>query len=90
MTLRHGGPRAAHHTTAGGPWQPTAHCAAHPSDIGMKKGKQIRITDDEVQSAIRRFVQDGGIIRKLPAQKAVGARQIGKRWNTSEISGDLN
>ncbi|NIP73151.1 MAG: hypothetical protein GWO16_09055 [Gammaproteobacteria bacterium] len=56
----------------------------------MKKGKQIRITDDEVQSAIRRFVQDGGIIRKLPAQKAVGARQIGKRWNTSEISGDLN
>lgn len=53
-----------------------------------KSKKEANITEEEVQAAIKKFLQSGGIINKLPDQKTVSARLVGKRWGSTEMGGD--
>lgn len=52
----------------------------------MKQSKPV--SQAEVSQAIRRFVNKGGMIRKLPADKTGSGRVVGMKHNTSEIGGD--
>ena len=51
------------------------------------KGKKI--SEEELNSAIRKFLQEGGIIQKLPDQKNVNSQAVGMRWNNSELGGEI-
>ena len=52
----------------------------------MKASKQIN--QQEIQSAIHKFIESGGIIEKLPEQKTVKYKLVGSRWCTTEIGGE--
>ena len=56
------------------------------TEEGMKK---IKISVEELQSAIQKFLKEGGIIQKLPEQKSRSLRMVGGKWNNSEIGGEL-
>lgn len=47
------------------------------------------ITQEELERAIRKFLENGGRIDRLPDQKNIASRMIGGKWNTSELAGDL-
>jgi hypothetical protein len=51
--------------------------------------KEKKITDEELQAAIQKFVKAGGIIRKLPDQRTSSSQMVGMKWNNAEIGGDL-
>ena len=50
------------------------------SPVG-KKG----ITKDDLDNAIQKFLKNGGIIQKLPAQKNSGISRIGEKYNNSQV-----
>ena len=52
----------------------------------MKKEKAV--THDELKRAIGKFVKNGGLIEKLPAQKGVMYKTIGGKWSTTEMGGE--
>lgn len=56
----------------------------------MKQRKEEKVSSTDVQSAIRKFIEAGGIITKLPEEKAAGGRMVGRKWNTSELAGESN
>lgn len=56
----------------------------------MKQSKDEKVSSMDVQAAIRKFMESGGIITKLPEQKAAGTRMVGRKWNTSEMAGESN
>ena len=56
----------------------------------MKVRKDATVTPQDLDAAIRKFIAEGGLITKLPDEKAAGTRMIGRRWNTSELAGESN
>ena len=56
----------------------------------MKQRKDGNVSSTDVQAAIRKFMEAGGIITKLPEEKAAGGRMVGRKWNTSEMAGESN
>lgn len=56
----------------------------------VMKDDKVNVSEAELQSAIRRFVEAGGMIRKLPDQKSNGSRMVGRRHNASEMAGELS
>jgi len=50
--------------------------------------KASPITEDVLENAIRKFLNSGGIIRKLPAQKSGKSRLVGKKWGNTEMGSD--
>ncbi len=50
------------------------------------KGQDI--TEAELKAAIRKFLQSGGIIQKLPDQRPASDRMVGRKWNNSEMAGE--
>ena len=55
----------------------------------MKESKQ-QVTEAELQSAIRKFLDKGGMIHKLPDQKSGTARMVGRKWDSTEVGGELS
>ena len=53
------------------------------------KDTKIKVSEAELQAAIRKFLNAGGMIRKLPEQKALGSRMVGRKWLSSELEGEL-
>ncbi|MEE8396678.1 MAG: hypothetical protein V3S29_11530 [bacterium] len=53
------------------------------------KEKKSSISHEELQRAVSKFINEGGIITKLPDQKALGQHRVGGKWATTEMSGDL-
>lgn len=51
--------------------------------------KNKTIKDEELRAAIKKFLLKGGVIDKLPEQKTILARMVGKKWNSSEMGGEL-
>ena len=45
----------------------------------MKK-KQISITDQEIQQALKKFHDQGGLIKKLPDEVVPSHNMVGGRW----------
>ena len=56
----------------------------------MKQRKEGKVSSTDVQAAIRKFMEEGGIITKLPEEKAAEGRMVGRKWNTSEMAGESN
>lgn len=51
----------------------------------MSKPSAIKpITQEELQTAIRKFKQEGGIIQKLPAQKSIGQQAVSMKEGHAE------
>jgi len=53
----------------------------------MKRTKEL--TREELQKAIGKFINNGGIIQKLPDQKNVRQNRVGGKWGTSEMGGNV-
>ena len=51
--------------------------------------KMKGISQDELQRAVNKFIKEGGIIKKLPDQKAVVQNRVGGKWATTEWSSDI-
>lgn len=54
-----------------------------------RKDQQQNISQADVEQALRRFRERGGIIRKLPEQKHVAVRRVISRSGLSVLSSDL-
>ena len=54
----------------------------------MKTKKNI-ITADELNKAIQKFLDQGGIIEKLPEQKSFESRAVGVKYNAMEIGTEV-
>ena len=54
--------------------------------VKMKDRRDKKITEAELQAAMRKFVARGGIIRKLPDQKIVATHMVGVHWDNSDLS----
>ena len=54
---------------------------------GKMKNKTIK--DEELRAAIKKFLMKGGVIDKLPDQKSNQGKMVGKKWDSSELGGDL-
>jgi hypothetical protein len=54
------------------------------------KDDKAKVSEAELQAAIRKFVAAGGMIRKLPDQKTTASQMVGVRWNNYEIGGEPN
>ena len=50
--------------------------------------KQKNISEEELNRAVRKFIDSGGIIKKLPDQKSAQLNRVGGRWCSTEVSGD--
>lgn len=57
--------------------------------IKSMKEKKKKITSDELNQAIHKFLQNGGDIQKLPDQKNVNQNAVGSNWNNSQVSSDI-
>ena len=53
------------------------------------KREKTKISSEELNRAVRKFVRDGGIIEKLPDQKSVGSKQVGGKWANTELGGEI-
>lgn len=53
-----------------------------------QRGKERHISAADLQAAVHKFVDAGGIIKKLPEEKTAPSQMVGKRWNTSEIGSE--
>lgn len=53
------------------------------------KEQQQNISQADVEQALRRFRERGGIIRKLPEQKHVSVRRVISRSGFSALNSDL-
>ena len=49
------------------------------------KEKKNSITEEDVQNALKKFIQDGGLIKQLPDQITPRNTLVGARWGTYEI-----
>lgn len=49
---------------------------------------QKNVSSEELNAAIQKFLKSGGIISKLPEQKAYGARHVGMKYNNTEMGGE--
>ena len=47
------------------------------------------ISEEELNRAVNKFIKEGGIIKKLPDQKAVAQNRVGGKWATTEWSTDI-
>ena len=56
----------------------------------MKKNSKFKVSEDELNAAIQKFLKSGGIISKLPEQKAYAQKHVGMKHNTTEIGGDAS
>ena len=54
----------------------------------MKENRKV--SEAELQAAIRKFVDAGGMIKKLPDQKTSASQMVGMRWNNYEMGGEPN
>ena len=55
---------------------------------GIEKAMNKRkISAEELQQAIRKFLEKGGNIQKLPEEKAAAGRMVGAKWNAAELGG---
>jgi hypothetical protein len=52
--------------------------------------KDQKISEAELQAAMRKFVAAGGMIRKLPDQKSPTSQVVGMRWNNFALVGEPN
>ena len=52
--------------------------------------KEQKVSEAELQAAIRKFVASGGMIKKLPDQKTSASQMVGVRWNNYEMGGEPN
>ena len=76
-------------------WLPFQHGLANDGKRAkaresMKETRTKKITEAELQAAMRRFVEAGGMIKKLPDQKSIASQAVGVRWNNSDIGGEPN
>ena len=55
-------------------------------EIAMKEKKGV--TEREVQQAIRKFKEQGGLIRKLPDEVTLGHALVGAKYAIYEYGGD--
>lgn len=60
----------------------------------MKAPKDTKtVTHEQLQAAIRKFQENGGIIKKLPDQKSYTHQMVGTKWASLETlegtKGDL-
>jgi len=44
------------------------------------------VTEQELNKAIQKFLDQGGIIEKLPEQKAYSSRQVGLKYGAADLS----
>jgi len=62
--------------------------ASAPDRKGTMKDRKI--SEDELQAAMRKFVAAGGLIRKLPDQKIPPSQMVGRRWNNTAMGDEPN
>ncbi len=53
----------------------------------MKQKKKI--SQQELNLAVKKFVKEGGIIKKLPPQRSALQNLVGGKWGNTEIGGKL-
>ena len=53
------------------------------------KREKSKISSEDLNRAVRKFVRDGGIIQKLPDQKSAGSKQVGGKWANTELGGEI-
>ena len=53
----------------------------------MRKKEKIVITQENVQEALRRFMKEGGLIRKLPDEVSPRNFQVGGKYSAFEYVG---
>jgi len=53
----------------------------------MKKNHK-QISEKELGKAIQKFLEQGGMIKKLPDQKEYTSRPVGMKYGASGISGE--
>ena len=58
--------------------------------MSKASSKQPKITEAELQSAMRKFMAAGGMIRKLPDQVSPTGQMVGTRWNNSAMESEPN
>ena len=54
----------------------------------MKKNSKFKVSEEELNAAIQKFLKSGGMISKLPEQKAYVQKHVGMKHSTMEIGGD--
>ena len=47
------------------------------------------ISEQELNKAIQKFLEQGGMIQKLPEQKAYSSRQVGVKYGAGDVSADM-
>ena len=52
--------------------------------------KDQKVSEAELEAAMRKFEAAGGMIKKLPDQKAPCTQVVGRRWNNSAMEGEPN
>ena len=54
--------------------------------IGYRMKQKTIVTEQELNKAIQKFLEQGGIIQKLPEQKAYSSRQVGLKYGAADLS----
>ena len=47
------------------------------------------ITEQELGKAIQKFLEQGGMIKKLPEQKAYTSRQVGLKYGAGDMTPEV-
>lgn len=50
--------------------------------------KKVEISPEEVQQALKKFQEKGGLIKKLPDQVAIRSNMVGSKWAMFELVGE--
>ena len=53
------------------------------------KNKKITLSHDEIQNALRAFKKNGGLIKLLPDEVAIGQTLVGGKWSIYETGDDI-
>lgn len=51
----------------------------------MKNKKQEPITHEDIQQALKKFHQNGGLIIRLPDEKKLPRHLVGSKWGTYDL-----
>ena len=54
--------------------------------IGYRMKQKTIVTEQELNKAIQKFLEHGGIIQKLPEQKTYSSRQVGVKYGAADLS----
>jgi len=54
--------------------------------IGYRMKQKTIVTEIELNKAIQKFLEEGGMIKKLPEQKAYSSRQVGVKYGAADLS----